>query len=223
MKKGSIYFLVGVLIFLILFNVIFFVSGGEESKNAVWVSYAFIHVAYLMVFLTIVFREKSRDVYILNLQLFSIWSIYFIVEFIVGLIFMFSESPTFSFMVQLSIALIYLICFFISKGANVHTLQMEKEQKENQTFLKSISTKVRGLYLTVDNPDLKNKLNLLYDDIKACPTKSCEEAAEVQNDIVTVIDMLINSVNENNIDCAQTLVDRIKKLIIQRNNIVRGK
>ena len=53
--KSSIIKIIISLAFLALFNALFFLLGGTKHTDIEWVSYGFIHVAYLMVLLTPLF------------------------------------------------------------------------------------------------------------------------------------------------------------------------
>ena len=57
--KTNILKVIVALIFLVLFNVLFFVLGGTEQSQVNWVSYGFIHAAYLMILITPLFETKS--------------------------------------------------------------------------------------------------------------------------------------------------------------------
>ena len=47
--KSSIIKIIISLVFLALFNAMFFILGGTKHTDIEWVSYGFIHAAYLMV------------------------------------------------------------------------------------------------------------------------------------------------------------------------------
>ena len=49
------------LIFVIVFNVVFFTLLGGEHPASVWVAYAFIHIAYIMVVVTPFLTRKERS------------------------------------------------------------------------------------------------------------------------------------------------------------------
>ena len=109
MNKKSALWIILDLVFLIVFNTVFFVAGGFEHPASVWLSYGFIHFAYLMVIATPFLIRKSSSAAVFGFSLYSISSTYFLVEFIVGLIFVFlrQESVKAALIVQVIIAGIY--------------------------------------------------------------------------------------------------------------------
>ena len=111
------------LVFLIVFNVVFFVAGGTDHPASVWISYGFIHLAYIMLLITPFLIRKSTNTAVLGFPLYSISSAYFIVAFIVGLIFIFThpESYKAALIVQVIIAGIYAVMLISHMIANEST------------------------------------------------------------------------------------------------------
>ena len=66
MIKVQIRWLILGFIFLILFNVLFFLLGGNRPIASIWISYGFIHFAYLQILVipSIVPKSKSTHVFI---------------------------------------------------------------------------------------------------------------------------------------------------------------
>lgn len=79
--KWSIY-----LIFPILFNATFFWAWGTEHKDSVWLSYAWIQVAYVMMIASPLLSRKTQSKHLFNLTGRVIGVIYFLIELIIGLI-----------------------------------------------------------------------------------------------------------------------------------------
>lgn len=52
MNKKSLLYILLDLIFLAVFNTVFFVVGGTEHPASVWIAYGFIHFSYIMVLVT---------------------------------------------------------------------------------------------------------------------------------------------------------------------------
>ena len=61
MNKKQVLWILLDLVFFIIFNVVFFVAGGTEHKASVWISYAFIHVAYIMLVITPLLVRKTTN------------------------------------------------------------------------------------------------------------------------------------------------------------------
>ena len=118
-KKRTLWILLD-LVFLIVFNVVFFVAGGTEHSASVWISYGFIHFAYIMLLITPFLIRKSTNTAVLGFPLYSISSAYFIVVFVVGLIFIFTHPDSYkaALIVQVIIAGIYAVMLISHMIAN---------------------------------------------------------------------------------------------------------
>ena len=87
MKKKSILYILLDLVFLAVFNTVFFTLGGTSHPASVWISYGFIHLAYIMVIATPVLTRNSSSAAVFGFSLYSVSSVYFLAEFVVGLVF----------------------------------------------------------------------------------------------------------------------------------------
>ena len=123
MSKKSILWILLDLIFLAVFNAIFFVAIETKQPASVWISYGFIHFSYLMVIATPLLIRKSSSASVFGFSLYSISATYFFIEFVLGVIFILikPESYKFTLIVQIIIAAIYLIMLISHMIANEAT------------------------------------------------------------------------------------------------------
>ena len=75
------------LLFLVVFNVLFFLVVGTENPTSVWVSYGFIHFSYLTVLFLPVISSKGEASYYLSSTLYVQSIAYFLLELVVGIVF----------------------------------------------------------------------------------------------------------------------------------------
>jgi len=87
MKKTTVLWIILDLVFIIVFNTIFFIAGGFHHQFYVWLSYGFIHFSYIMLLLTPLFIRRGKSAALYGFSLYSISSIYFLIEFIIGIAF----------------------------------------------------------------------------------------------------------------------------------------
>lgn len=76
------------IVFLVVFNVLFFVFCGTDNTTSVWISYGFIHVAYLFLLITPLFNKGNKGLAVQSMTLYSVSVYYFLVELVAGIIFM---------------------------------------------------------------------------------------------------------------------------------------
>ncbi len=112
-KESSTYVIPVSLIFIVIFNILFFTTCGFHHPASVWISYGFIHFALLMIIATSFFNEEKNSEKALRGSL-----CYFFIELIVGstFILMRSESYKVSFIVQIIIFGIYALILFYRSG-----------------------------------------------------------------------------------------------------------
>lgn len=213
------------LVFLLVFNVVFFVVGGTEHSVSVWMSYAFIHFAYLMVLLTpFLTRKGSSSSYLFGLTIASVSTTYFLVEFVVGLVFIFINPESFKapLVVQIIIAGIYLVILLINMMANETTADNLQKQKDEIAFIKNASSRVKGLLDKLDDKKANKAIEQVYDLLHSSPTKSCVAAQGYETDIMNKIAQLEDYVSSKDRDSAVKIAGEITSLIEERNRKVRS-
>ena len=219
MKKINVLWTVLNTIFLILFNTLFYVLGGSSHKASVWISYGFIHFAYFMLLVTPLLVRKYKNAAIFGYPLLSISSAYFMLQFVVGLIFVLLALNGFktALSVQLCIAGLYGILLTVYMLANEYTADAEEKRQSEITFVKNATLKIKSILENITDRDLKNKIEKVYDVINSSPVKSHNRVFEAENrilhsigelekavslddkeKIITIADLLIISVNERN-------------------------
>lgn len=69
-------------IFVVVFNVLFFVNAGGTYTTSLWICYGFMHFSYLMILFIPILESKGKMAHISRLTSYSISLAYFIIEFI---------------------------------------------------------------------------------------------------------------------------------------------
>lgn len=66
------------LVFIIVFNIVFFAIGGVNHILATWIAYSFIHISYIILLLTSLIIKDKENAVIFNIPIISVTSIYFV-------------------------------------------------------------------------------------------------------------------------------------------------
>lgn len=218
MNKKSILWLLLDLVFLIVFNIVFFV-GVTQYTASVWISYVFIHFAYIMLLITPFFVRKSNSTAVFGLSLYSISSAYFFVAFIVGIIFIAAhpESYKWSLIVQVIIAGFYAVMLISNMIANEHTAEsIEKHEAELQ-YVKESSAMLKGIMEMTSDKTLKKKVEKAYDLLHSSQVKSSETVRDYEIAVMDLIGILERNVASNDIASADTTLSEIMKNANERN------
>ena len=219
MNKKRILWIMLDLVFLIVFNVVFFVAGGFEHPASVWISYGFIHFAYIMVLITPLLIRKSTIATVLGFSIYSISTTYFIVEFVVGLIFVFIrlESYKIALIIQVIIAGLYAVMLISHMIANESTADsIEKHEMELQ-YVKDSSYKLKGIMESISDKKLRKKVENLYDLLHSSTAKSNDTARDYEVAVLELIDELKENIAGNDITAAEITIDKIEKNASERN------
>lgn len=222
MKRKAILWLLLDLIFVAVFNIVFFVLGGGERPASVWISYGFIHFAYAMTIATPLLTRNCRET-VLKVSVYAVSSGYFLLEFIVGLVFILISPSSFkpALVVQLIIAAIYLALLIIFLLANENTNEsLEREEREN-AFIKTSASKVKLLMGKVGEKDCEKALERLYDLIHASPSRSSASVKDTEQQCAELISQLEAAVNGKEKENTVEIAGRLEELFKERNQTLK--
>lgn len=222
MKRKAVLWMLLDLVFLVVFNIVFFVLGGADRPASVWISYCFIHFAYIMAVATPYITRKSKQA-ILGVSVYAISSCYFLLEFIVGVVFILLSQDSFkpALVVQIIIAAVYLIMLIIFLLANESTNEsLEREETEND-FIKTCSSRVKLLMGRLGEKGCDKALERLYDLIHSSPSRSSASVKQLEQQCRELISQLEAAVNNKEKENAVEIAGRIEGVFKERNQILK--
>jgi hypothetical protein len=224
MKKINVLWIILDLIFLGTFNFIFFISSGTEHNVPVWVSYGFIHFAYLMLLLTPKLIRKGKSSAVFGFSLYSISVIYFLIEFVTGIVFIviYPEGEKIALLVQPCIAGLYCILLISHMIANEHTANTEEERQHQLNYVKDATFQIRELLERIDDKEAKKKVEKVYDAINSSPVKSHANLVQIEERILQSINDLENAVSAGNKEDIFSLANTLLSAVNERNMRLRN-
>lgn len=219
MKKINLLWIILALIFLIIFNALFFILGGFEHNVSVWISYGFIHFAYFMLILTPMLIRKGKSTAVFGFSLYSISSVYFFAELITGIIFILvsPESYYAALLVQLIIAGLYGIILISHMIASERTADAEEKRQYEISYVKDASEKLKSLLEDIIDKEAKKKVERVYDAIYSSPVKSHSNLAQMENRILQSIVELDEAVSAGNKDTIISMANSLLGAVNERN------
>jgi len=224
MKKTNVLWVILALIFLIIFNAFFFTLGNNstEHNTSVWISYGFIHFAYLMLLITPKLIRKGKSYAIFGFSLYSISATYFLIEFVTGVVFILlsPKSSSAAFLVQICIAGLYGIIFVSHMLANEHTANTEEKRQSQIEFVKEAATKIKILLENTSDKETKKKIEQIYDTIYSSPIKSNPKLAQIEDNILQDINKLACELKTENKEFIMSAANSLLSLIKERNNLL---
>lgn len=223
MNKKTILQILLDLVFVIVFNVVFFLSAGTEHPASVWISYGFIHFSYLMILLTPFLTRKSSSSAVFGFSIYTISSVYFFIEFIVGLVFIFlrQEEINVALIVQIIIAGIYAIMLISNLIANESTADSIEKHENEVGYIKTTASRVKALIGSSSDKKANKEIEKLYDLIHSSPTKSHSNVKSLEIQALNKISDLEQAVDINDINLIIAISREIADLYEQRNRKLR--
>ena len=217
-KKQKLQLLVGTL-FIVVFNVTFFVLGGTDHPKSVWIAYRFIHFAYLMMLVLPMFVQRTKSAALTGAPMCAISMVYFAIEFVVGLLFVFirSESYKASLIVQLILAALFVVTAIIGLLVNGRTVDNVQRQEKEVAYIKDVASRLKLLQGKLTDKQANVVIENLYDLVHASPTRSSEKVLWLEEDILNKMNSLENAVYANDIEGVCLLAKGIAAKVEEHN------
>lgn len=195
LKKKHILWALLSLIFLAVFNTVFFVLGGTERDASVWIAYGFIHFAYFALLLTSLSARPGRGA-ASAVALYGVSGAYFAAEFVVGLVFICLKDRSWkiSLSVQVILAGIYAFAAIVQLlGYEYHTAAARREAASP---IRWSAAQVKALLGKPDKVEANAALQQLYKALLNCPADSFPETRPIEDEIARGVTELEQAVSQ---------------------------
>lgn len=221
--KTTLIRIVFTLVFLVVFNTLFFLLSGTDNPTSVWVSYAYIHVAYFTILFLPVLKTKGDASYYLSSVLYGQAITYFILELIAGVVFIIyrMESPVWSLVVQTALWLIFVVLILGNAWANQATAQSLEKRKQDIDAYQSMRMSLKRLMAKTDKPELKRLIADCSDKLEASSSRQTQESEKIDIEIEQAIASLRQSITENDVEESTSLARQLAGLIEERKTILK--
>lgn len=219
MNKKLILYILLDLVFLAVFNTVFFVVGGTEHPASVWISYGFIHFSYLMILATPFLIRKSNSAAVFGFSLYSISTVYFFVEFLVGLVFVFvgSDSYKASLVIQVIISGIYAVLLISNLIANEHTADNIERHEDEVAYIKDAASRIKLLMGKASDKKANKEIEKAYDLLHSSPSRSVATVKMLEEEIKNKVADLEDAVAANEAATIITIAGEIVAKTEERN------
>lgn len=211
------------LIFLVVFNIIFFWVGGFNHTVAVWIAYGMVHLTYLMFIATPLFTPHTKHFVELGAPVSMLSFASFIINFIISLIVFIVKPQGFKFVLIMYIIIfaIYLVLFFFLLSVNDHTASMERRRKNEISYIQTYASRIKLLIGKLPDDSVNKKIEEAYDILHSSPTKTVEAAKTIETTIVMKIGELEGAVINKEPETAKKLATEIIYLTEERTRILQ--
>ena len=225
MTKKNILTIILDTVFIIAFNILFFVNKGINHAAAVWICYGFLHFAYIMFLLTPVIEAKGKTAYLSRLSTYSISFLYFVIELVLTVIIIFNDriiGTKLIISIQTIITAIFIIVLVTNLLVNDATEKKQMRHDIENDFIKSISAKAKFIESITTDSNLKNRISNMYYSIHSSPIHSCSEVAVYETKIIELLEDLETLVGQDAVAAAEKITE-IERFLNKRNLVLKTK
>lgn len=207
------------LVFVAVFNALFFIIGGTEHEVSVWVAYGFIHFAYLMYIITPMTARNHKHSYVFALSLGKVSIVYFAVEFVVNMFFILLslEGYKFCLVVNILISGVYAVALLSNIFANESSYEQVKRQDAELNYVKGCAASLDVIASQTEDRALKRQIEDVRDLVHSSQSRSDPSVRDLERGVKEQIEMLSGYVKSGRLDDAADMLKKIKNCAEERN------
>lgn len=219
MAKKNILTIILDSVFIIAFNILFFLNGGTHHVAAVWTAYGFLHFAYVMVLVTPLIASRGLTAVLSKTTTYTISLLYFVVELIFAVITFATKTEHIKLVVSIEIVItaLYLIILVTNLLTDDSIQNKQKQHESENDFIKGISSQLKYIETLVLDKAVKSKIESLYYLAHSSPSKSDDSLRFYENEIIRNIGLLEDKANKNDVSEAMRVSGEIERLLNKRN------
>ena len=221
--KKKVLLLILESLFLIIFNVMFFLLNGHVGAHASrWISYAGIHISYVMMIVTPILLKHSKTDMAFGLPISSVSAAYFAAEFLLGLIFVLFNPTGWKacFLIQLILLAIYALFLLVLLIADASAREKEAKRLQLGKFVGEAKDELNLIMRKTRNSEIISLLDDLKTKLEATPLETSSEALPIEDEIIKQIKRIKVSAEMKDAERVAQDVDTAKDLIDKRTSAV---
>lgn len=250
MKAGFLKIIIGSL-FLIMFNVGFFLIFGTECTTTEWVCYGFIHAAYLCLLSTPLLCNAGKGETVLSATLYLQALFYFFIELVVGIGCLYyyyrttllyntvrdvaqeampsvteelnsqSESYVWYVIIQGALLTIFLIMQLIQVMANDATKASLAKQRRERVYVRSLAENVKEAMHKISDSELRKQMKSCYEALNSVSIESLPEAAAAETELENAVDALCAAIDKDATEQISHLIQNVQVALRHRSQAIR--
>lgn len=222
MKANILKIIIG-LIFLIVFNIMFFLLGEYRHTTTGWICYGFIHAAYLCLLGTPLLCNAGKGEAILSASLYLRASFYFFTALTVGIGFLLynTKSPTWPAIVQGALLTIFLILQLMSVLANDATKASLAKQRQERIYIRSLAENLKEAMRQVRDPILRKKVTACYESLNSSPLESFPEAFDAELELKNAVNTLCSFIEQGDMSQIEQQIQKVQIAMQHRSKAIR--
>ncbi|MBQ2875369.1 MAG: hypothetical protein IJE85_08740 [Bacteroidales bacterium] len=222
MKSSFLKVIIG-LVFLVLFNGLFFYLGGKEQSELNWICYGFIHASYLCILLTPLFCKSGKGLEVLSYSLYLRAFFYFLTELVVGVacIAIAPESPMWPLILQSVLLAIFLVLQIMSVLANDATIQCVEKQMNESVYIQTMAQRIKNSIRNLSDQNVKKQVERCYDAVNNSSLESFPEAVDAELTLRNAVELLCTAIDNEDYQDIDKKAKAVISAVQDRNAIIK--
>ena len=212
------------LVGLGVYNLCVFLLASNYTSTF-WVSYIFTTIAFFaQIIVGLIFGKSDTDSKFIQLPLFYFGGIYFVIQLVVGILFMIIPiSVTLPLILQVIILAIYLSIILTSTIAKEQITKTEANIKTETFNIKMLTLDAEHLYMSEVNENKKSELKKLYEAIRySDPMCTTEAIKNLDLQIDSAFKSLSTIVDSCSVEDLSKEIKPILDLLAKRNLLCKS-
>lgn len=221
--KSNIYKIILGILFPVLFVTFFLMFAGTDHGVTCWVGLGFVLFSYCFMMFAPLLTPVSKSTHLFSVTGSSLTSIYFVINLIVGIVFMIWDFEQWKYAVVVEVLLltVFLVLFLPVLISDETTANKENAQKQDIYAIKTLVTKVKIISGKTTDLEKKKQILKLYDEINSCPSTSNSAVKSIDESIGIGLEKLEIAVFENNNEDFDELIVELMTLTKERKEFSR--
>ena len=223
MKKPAFAILIA-LIVIAVFNVFFFVLTGPERLAGMWISYAFIHLAFLLFMITPLLTQKNNAKTLFGLSIGTVSLVYFILALGAGIVFMFLnfKAVTIPLLVHVALLAVYLIMLLSVLFSQTQVGEQLQRQEYEVGMFRQNAARIQNLLPRIQDPETQNEVRKAYDLVFTAPKKTNAATIQIDQNISGVISQMEALAASGSNEELKKAAEALRVLIRQRQTVLEN-
>ena len=219
--KSKLYRVLLGIFFPILFISLFFLFGGTEHGATCWIGCIFALLSYAFAIIAPRFVPRSKSSRLFGITCGSLTSIYFGINFVLGLIFMIWDFEQWKIAIAFEAVLFaaFLALFSPLLLADEKTAEKENKQQKEIYAVKTLVSKCKMISERTSDLQMKKSVLRVYDELNFCPSTTNTDVKSIDGLISSGLEKLEQAVVSNNNDEINSLVSELIILIKERKEL----
>lgn len=221
MKKNILWIILA-LVFVAVFNVIFFITGGyKEATASRWVGYGMIHFSYILMVLMPVITAKSKTDRAFGIPVSMLMVIYFAIEFVAGLLFIIiNDGLTAQIIVHTLITGLFVAAIVALLIADTSATEKQETRNVSGEFAEKLTELLAKMRNAAETDEHNAMLEELYQAALSAPRESSGDAAEVETCLLTRVKDLKVALEMKDAERISECGADVRELISKRTQIL---